>query len=119
MCLFFGQLIDPDTHRKKFDPSNFLINLKRNGIDSFPQGSMVLHQIFRGKGLVRKTHIHDTGGMALRRSEIDQSPLSQQIDTSPLFQLKLLHEITNFSAGLAVNRAACCRLPSPSMMDHG
>ena len=53
-----------------FDPSDFLVNLKRNGIDFFLQGLMMLHQVFRGKRLVGKAHIHDARGMALCSSEI-------------------------------------------------
>jgi len=69
--LFFGQLIDLDAHREKLDPGDLLVNLERNGIDFFLQGSMMLHQVLRGKRLVGKL-ISMTLEDALCGGEVDQ-----------------------------------------------
>src|SRR5512138_1636195 len=92
------RLIDHRSHRREFETRDLPVDLHRNRVNLPLERGVVLHHELRGERLVRERHVHDRSGMSLRRSEIDQAAVRQEMDPPAVGELELLDEFPDMTA---------------------
>ncbi len=99
--LFRGQGVDFHPHGGQFQTGDFLVDGRRHRINLLFQAGVMLHDIFRGQGLVGEAHVHHGGGVAFRRGQVHQSPFCQQVEAVAVFQGTFFHRISNLPTAAA------------------
>ena len=80
LFLLSCQGVNFNAQRCEFELGYFDINLGGNDINFLFQFARIFCHEFSAQRLIRKGHVHNTGGMSFRRRQIDEAPFAQEID---------------------------------------
>ncbi len=95
--LLFSEGVDVHFHGFEFQTGDLHIHVGGQHIDLFVKVLIVFGNVFRGQGLVGKTHVHNHGGMAFGGSQIDETAIAQDVDPLTVSQGVFFAQIRGFA----------------------
>src|SRR5580692_9410053 len=80
VLLLGGELVELVAHAVKLKASDFLVEILGHDVDLRLQLLIILQQVFGGKSLIGKAHIHNGGRVSFGGSQIDKATFAEQIN---------------------------------------
>src|SRR5262249_39085373 len=93
LLLLWGQGVNGDAHRQQLEPCDLMVNRGWDGIDLRLQTLGVAQHVLSAQRLIGEAHVHHAGRVSLRRREVDEAPLGQQVHMTAVLEGVLLDEI--------------------------
>src|SRR5208283_4681051 len=96
LLLFGCQFVQVMSQRVQLQLGDFPVQVLRHNIHLRFHFFVVLHQVFRGKRLIRETHIHHGSGMPFGRGQIHQASFGNEVNLAAVLHQEFIHQRSNF-----------------------
>src|ERR671936_1696942 len=91
--LLLGELVDLDAHRLQLQAGDLAVDLLRHWVDPPLELCCIPDRPLGREGLVCEGHVHHRARMALRRAEVHEPAVRDEVEPPPVLQRELLDKL--------------------------